>query len=181
MEAVDRTFLIVTPVGDTSKLSNFTRAHRIASETIVLPGAQWEVSVLGGIAGQPEQLHLTPTIIYEGGSQHVEFNIENVQGPVGPNAQIVNSTLIQLNSTEAVAFKDELIRLAERMGSLEQKTLTERSTEISLIESARAELEEGNQSRAVELLRQGGEFVLETARQLGLELLVRLILPAGSS
>ncbi len=72
--------------------------------------------------------------------------------------------------------------LVEHEKHLRELSAEERQTHadvIGVVEEAGQALARGDDSRSIELLRRGGRFIADTVRELGLELLVRLILPKG--
>jgi hypothetical protein len=180
LEVVDRTFLIVHTAGEASKVGNFARSHRVDFQAFELFGAHWELSVIGPFNGLQEQLPLSP-IIYQTGSQHVEYNTHitgDVQGIVGPDGQITNSPMIQINAEEMAQAKEELRRLLEYIRRLPAGEQSAHSKELEVVVSAERQLEAGDSSKAIALLKSGGRFVADSVRELGLELLKRIILPA---
>jgi hypothetical protein len=183
-DVADRTFLIAHTAGEASKLGNFARNHRIDFVAFELFGAHWELSVIGPFTGQQEQLPISAPAIYQKGAQHVVHNTNittgHVQGVVGPGGNITNSPMIQVNAEDIPKAKEELDRLLIHLRQMPAEEQSTHSEELEIVVAAQHQLEAGESSKAVALLKSGGHFVADTVRELGLELLARLILPSQS-
>ena len=183
----DRTFVIAHRAKGTSAISEFAKRHRVDAVSLEVLGAPLELSVMGENAGPTRQLSLGQTPAphvhlhhHEEGSQYVEqqWNIGKAQGAIGPNAKITDSTLIQINEADQEQAKIDLRTLLDYLRSKSTEEQGDHSEEIASVEAAAAAADDGDSGRVVQLLRGGGRYVLDAARELSLELLVRLIEPS---